>query len=139
MRSLIVVVMLWLVGSSTASAQRGDSSSVDMRAFMTYEIEKKDKGLAVLCWFVLPGGGYFYAGETGTGVAYLALDAVLFTWARDDENRTIPIIGLVASRLFELIGTVHTIDEHNWALRQRLKLAADIRRGSPSLTLTLQF
>lgn len=50
----------------------------DTAQMMVYDAKKKSNGVAYLLWFLLGGIGAhrFYAGRTGTGIAYVALQVL---------------------------------------------------------------
>jgi len=132
MKFIIIFLLL-----TTNALTQDTSRYMTRRAFDQYEEESKSKALAYIAYFMVPGGGHFYAEESGTGFLYLGVDVALLIAfneapSRPDETRIVLLLGLVMSRVLEFINLSGCVDDYNRALRRRLGItfAPDPRRGA---------
>lgn len=133
MRPILIMICLT---SSIAMSQ-----VINQGRFDEYESQKKDKAAAVLYWIV-PGGGHFYAENNATGWKFVgATVGCLGLMAIDNYfNSTVLVTAtlLIIIRIYDLVTGFHSVDLYNDVLRDRLGLSYDGQELS-GLSIRLAF
>jgi hypothetical protein len=129
-----------------------------------YEAQRKDPGKAQLLGILLPGGGHFYTGDTGTGLGILGLEAAGYaaayhtvfnsTCTRDDGSDECGLwpyyVWMGGTALLQILSASsarNQVEAVNAGLLRRLQSESPtqvsilpritIRNGSPSVGLAL--
>ena len=117
----IIIALLSVV--SVAKAQIPDSSLASLKKYVSYLDHRKDAGISVAWWGLLPGAGSWYAGDEVSGTVMFAVESGLVTAALttrrvQDKVRYWEFFG--GARLLDLAFTLISVDQFNNNLRLRL-------------------
>jgi TM2 domain-containing membrane protein YozV len=103
--------------------------------FDKYESEKKELVTGYLLASLFPGAGVLYAGDELAALGILGYSVGMVIWAYNQDNKTGPIVGLVAAKIVEYTMTYSKIRSFNTNLRVGLGLAS----STTNLKLSISF
>jgi hypothetical protein len=137
-RAVLSLLILNFLFSAAALCQTSDLH----RLIGQYEEQKKEKGLAVVCSTIFPGGGLFYAKQPIEGMIFSIVGIAEGTWLvhqiGNDSDLTSVLLFLSVTKTWEYVLAISAVEEYNSSLRQRLGLAFLIT-PEKGLTLRLEF